>query len=51
MEDPAPLSDAAILEMARAMLDLHIPPECLAGVRANLAVLGGHARLVGDIDD
>jgi len=51
MSDPPPLSDAAMLEAARALLDLDIPPECLAGVRANLALLAEHARLVGDLDD
>jgi hypothetical protein len=33
------------------MLDLDIPPECLAGVSANLALLAEHARRVGDLDD
>ena len=33
------------------MLDLDIPPECLAGVSANLAHLAEHARRVGDLDD
>ena len=51
MPDPSSLSDAAILEAARALLDLEVPPECLPGVRANLALLAGHARLVGDLDD
>ena len=51
MPDPQAMSDSAVLELARAMLDLDIPPECLAGVTANLAVLAGHARRVGDLDD
>ena len=51
MYDPNPLPDAAILETARALLDLHVPAECLSGVRANLALLAEHARLVGDLDD
>ena len=51
MSDPQAMTDAAIIEMARAMLDLEVPPECLPGVRANLAVLAEHARLVGDLDD
>ena len=45
MED-TPLTDAAIVAMAQAMLDLDIPPECLPGVRTNLAVLAGHAKKV-----
>ncbi len=40
------LTDTAIVETARALLDLDIPPECLPGVRTNLAVLAGHAKLV-----
>jgi len=51
MSDPHPMSDAAIVETARALLDLEMPPECLPGVRANLALLAEHARLVGDLDD
>ena len=51
MSDPSPISDAAVVEMARALLDLEMPPECLPGVRANLALLAEHARLVGDLDD
>ena len=51
MSDPKPMTDVAIAEAARALLDLEIPPECLAGVRANLALLAEHARLVGDLDD
>jgi len=51
MSDPNPLPDAAILETARALLDLDVPAECLPGVRANLALLAEHARLVGDLDD
>ena len=51
MPDPQPLSDSAILEAARATLDLDIPPECLAGVSANLALLADHARRLGDLDD
>jgi hypothetical protein len=47
----SPLTDAAIVETARALLDLDIPPECLPGVRANLDVLAGHARLVEQPDD
>lgn len=50
MQEP-PLTDAAIVELARALLDLDIPTECLPGVRANLAVLAGHAELVGQVDD
>ncbi|MDB5703038.1 MAG: hypothetical protein JWN66_154 [Sphingomonas bacterium] len=45
MEDRFP-TDAAIIEIARALLDLDIPPECLPGVRANLAVLADHAKKV-----
>ena len=45
------MSDAAIIEMARTLLDLDVPPECLPGVRANLALLAEHALLVGDLDD
>ena len=44
-------SAAAVVEMARALLDLEMPPECLPGVRANLALLAEHAQLVGDLDD
>ncbi|MEO8374490.1 MAG: AtzG-like protein [Sphingomonas bacterium] len=51
MSDPHPMSDAAIVEMARTLLDLEMPPECLPGVRANLALLAEHAHLVGDLDD
>jgi hypothetical protein len=51
MSDPPSLSDTAILETARALLDLEVPPECLPGVSANLALLSEHARLVGDLDD
>ena len=51
MSDPQAMTDAAIIEMAHAMLDLEVPPECLPGVRANLALLAEHARLVGDLDD
>ena len=51
MSDPQPPGDSAILEIARTMLDLDIPPECLAGVRAGLEVLAEHARRVGDLDD
>ena len=51
MSDPHPMSDAAIVEMARALLDLDVPAECLPGVRANLALLAEHTRLVGDLDD
>jgi hypothetical protein len=51
MSDPHPLTDAAIIEAARALLDLEVPPECLPGVRANLVLLAEHARLVGDLDD
>ena len=51
MSDPQPMTDVAIVEAARALLDLEIPPECLPGVRANLALLAEHARLVGDRDD
>jgi hypothetical protein len=50
MQEP-PLTDAAIVELARALLDLDIPPECLPGVRTNLDVLAGHAKLVGQADD
>ena len=49
--DDTPLTDATIVEMARALLDLDIAPECLPGLRANLALLAEHARLVGDLDD
>jgi hypothetical protein len=45
------MSDAAIIEMARALLDLDVPPDCLPGVRVNLALLAEHARLVGDLDE
>jgi len=45
------MSDAAIIEMARALLDLDVPPDCLSGVRINLALLAEHARLVGDLDE
>lgn len=45
------MSDAAIIEMARALLDLDVPPDCLPGVRINLALLAEHARLVGDLDE
>ena len=45
------MTDAAIIEVAHALLDLDVPPECLPGVSANLALLGEHARLVGDLDD
>jgi len=51
MSDPPFLSDTAIVEMARALLDLDVPAECLPGVHANLALLAEHARLVGDLDD
>jgi hypothetical protein len=51
MSDPPSLSDAAVVEAACALLDLDVPPECLPGVRANLALLAEHARLVGDLDD
>jgi hypothetical protein len=49
--DDTPLTDTAIVEMAQALLDLDIPPECLPGVRANLEVLAGHAKLVEQPDD
>ncbi|MFA6116164.1 MAG: AtzG-like protein [Sphingomonas sp.] len=49
--DDTPLTDAAIVEMARAMLDLDIPSECLPGVRANLDILAGHAKLIEQPDD
>ena len=42
----APLPNAAIIEMARALLELDIPAECLPGVRANLDVLADHAKRV-----
>jgi len=45
------MSEAAIVEAARALLDLDVPRECLPGVSANLALLAEHARLVGDLDD
>ena len=51
MSYPQPMTDVAIVEAARALLDLEIPPECLPGVRANLALLAEHARRVGDLDD
>jgi len=51
MSDPHSMSDAAIIEMARALLDLDVPPDCLPGVRVNLALLAEHARLVGDLDE
>jgi hypothetical protein len=49
--DDTPLTDTAIVEMAQALLDLDIPPECLPGVRTNLEVLAGHAKLVEQPDD
>jgi hypothetical protein len=51
MMQNTPLTDAAIVETARALLDLDIPPECLPCVRANLAVLAGHAKRVEESDD
>ena len=51
MSDPHPMTDAAIVEMARALLDLEMPPDCLPGVRVNLALLAEHARLLGDLDE
>ncbi|MEP7005324.1 MAG: AtzG-like protein [Sphingomonas bacterium] len=51
MSDSPSLSHTAIVETARALLDLDVPAECLPGVRANLALLAEHARLVGDLDD
>jgi len=51
MSDPHSMSDAAIIEMARALLDLDVPPDCLPGVRIKLALLAEHARLVGDLDE
>jgi hypothetical protein len=50
MEDTL-LADTAIIEMARALLDLDIPADCLPGVRTNLDVLAGHAKLVEQRDD
>jgi precorrin-4 methylase len=50
MEDTS-LTDTAIVETARAMLDLDIPPECLPGVSANLAVLAEHAQKVEQLHD
>jgi hypothetical protein len=45
------LTDTAIVETAHALLDLDIPPECLPCVRANLAVLAGHAKRVEESHD
>ena len=50
MED-VPLTDTAIVEMARTLLDLDLPSECLPGVRTNLDILAGHAKLVEQPDD
>lgn len=42
------LDDATVVIMAKAMIDLDLPPECIAGVRSNLAALAEHAaRLDG----
>ena len=49
--DDTPLTDTAIVEMARALLGLDIPPECLPGVRTNLDVLAGHVKLVEQSND
>ena len=40
------LTEPEIAAMARAMLALDIPAECLPGVAANLALLAEHARRV-----
>lgn len=39
-----PLTEPEIAAVAKAMLALDIPRECLPGVAANLAVLAEHAR-------
>ncbi len=42
----APLSDIEIETIAKALIDLNIPVECLPGVSENLAVLLDHARRI-----
>ena len=37
-------------ETALALIDMVVPPECLPGVRANLAVLAGHLAIVRAAD-
>jgi hypothetical protein len=45
MPVPAPPpSEDEIARLARERLDFDIPPECLPGVRANLALLAEHLR-------
>lgn len=39
-------ADAAAAYVTPELLGLVLPPECLAGVAANLAVLAGHLRLL-----
>jgi hypothetical protein len=42
----APPSDEEIKAIAKTLIDLDIPAECLSGVRENLAVLLDHARRI-----
>ncbi|QQV76217.1 DUF4089 domain-containing protein [Sphingomonas aliaeris] len=41
-----PLSDIEIETIAKALIGLDIPAECLPGVSGNLAVLLEHARRI-----
>ena len=41
-----PITHDAIAAFAQATFGLHIPPEALPGVRANLAALADHWRRV-----
>lgn len=46
-----PSSDTDIARAALAMHDLVIPPECLPGVKANLALLADHlARIESETE-
>jgi hypothetical protein len=42
----APPAADTVARMARATLGLDLPPECLAGVAASLAVLADQVRLL-----
>jgi len=46
MSEPVWLDEGGVAALALAMLDLHIAPECLPGVRANLDALAAHTRRV-----
>jgi hypothetical protein len=43
--------DEATLDVALRLADLAPPPECRAGVLANLALLAHHAAILRRLDD